>query len=184
MSRGDDVLTYLLGRWVYKEQVRDLAIEAGLSASGTKDEIVVRIIDSGSIGPVDVMSYVPVEGLRDCCETFGLESTGNRDILVDRLSQYVRKSWASAIRRSKNAKRTRPSDGKPELPVIHLSVNIRFWEWAAPSVIAIVIGLVAADVLVPMFGLFGIVISLVVALTLFGAVWLILSRRLDGGQLG
>lgn len=124
MSRGDQVVAYLLQRWLYKEQVQDLAFQHDLPTTGTKDELIDRILKKGRINPVEVLAYVTVEGLRDCCEEFGLESDGTRDILVDRISSYVKRSWSISGPRRRPAtgdskQGTDQRAGPPNLTIIH-----------------------------------------------------------------
>jgi hypothetical protein len=177
MSRGDEVLRYLLGRGLYWDQVQRLAREAGVSASGRKDDIIERIVASHRVKPIDVLSYIEVPVLRACCEEFGLNDSGTRDVLVDRLSNYMRMSWAASLRQPGRSKRDSSDTDESTPSVVHIWVLGGFWEWAAPSIIAIVIGLVASGYLIPALGgAIGIIVSVVLAIGLFGVVHLALRR--------
>ncbi len=177
MSRGDEVLRYLLGRGLYWDQVQGLARQVGLPPLGRKDDVIERIVASRHIKPIDVLAYVQVPELRECCAAFGLDDSGVRDVLVDRLSNYMLASWAASLRRPGRSKQDSSDSDHSTPTVVHIWIRGGFWEWAAPSLIAIVIGLVAGGYLIPALGdAIGLVVSVVLAIGLFGSVHFALRR--------
>ncbi|MGP8075649.1 MAG: hypothetical protein ACLP8Y_02790 [Thermoplasmata archaeon] len=110
------LISDILDRYLYKEDVQQLARERGLSASGSKDEIIDGLVDSGRFDPADAVAYLNVRQLRRLCREYRLPEEGDRTQLVETVLEAI---WdelepPSAARRPRRKKA--PATAKPSEP--------------------------------------------------------------------
>jgi hypothetical protein len=83
------LLKLILDRYLYKENVQDLADELGVAVSGTKGEIISRVIDDEGFDPADALSYLDKWQFRDLCDELDISDRGTRDELFGRVLKRI-----------------------------------------------------------------------------------------------
>lgn len=166
----------LLNNYLSKEDVQQLARDRGLPTGRTKGDLIELLI-SRHLDPVEALEFLNVTALRDLCREFGLDRSGDRGTLVDRLVAAIESEthgWNPSPFRLPPTRdpedKSRPKDGV----VLHL-------ESAGPwTVMGIVATAIVAGVLVLAVGLLGttdgVVASVAVAICL-GIILLRTSHR-------
>lgn len=84
-----DLLTHILARYLYKEDVQDIARSLGFPTSGSKDEIVDQIASCSWFRPEEALEFLNVRELRQLCRELRLSSTGTRDELFERVLDAI-----------------------------------------------------------------------------------------------
>lgn len=80
----------LLAHYLYKDQVQDAARQADVSSSGTKDELIERLLRAESFDGRSLLKYLDKDQLRVACEEAGLPAGGFlRSTLEERLSAAI-----------------------------------------------------------------------------------------------
>jgi hypothetical protein len=79
----------MLERSLYAWQVRGLLDELGDDTSGTKDEIVNRVLDNPHFERQQILRYLSVRELRLYCRQRGFESEGGREDLIRHLEDAL-----------------------------------------------------------------------------------------------
>lgn len=72
-----------LRKYLTKEDVKDLASEFDFKQSGTKNELIDRIIADPDFELDDITTALYKEDVQDICEDLGLKVTGTKDDLWD-----------------------------------------------------------------------------------------------------
>jgi len=70
-----------------KEDLQSILEHYGLVMSGTKDELIERIINS-KIPPTELLNYYAVEILRDYCKHVGIQSSGVKNLVITNIIQF------------------------------------------------------------------------------------------------
>jgi hypothetical protein len=83
------LLAFILSRYLYKEDVQDLLDELGQPITGSKDEIVLRLIRSRGFDPGDALSFLRRDDLEEICEEIGLAGEGSRATLLRRVEAAI-----------------------------------------------------------------------------------------------
>jgi hypothetical protein len=104
----------ILDRYLYKENVQDLARERGLPTSWHKDEIIEALLNSGRFAPAEALEYLNVREFRRLCREYRLDSTGSRDELFTRVLDAV---WKEERQSTPTRDPSRdPRESRPNLP--------------------------------------------------------------------
>ena len=85
MSLAEDILQ----RYLYKENVQELARDRGLPATGPKDEIIATLLESGRFLPAEALAYLNKTELRNLCREYLLPTDGDRDVLFQRVLDAI-----------------------------------------------------------------------------------------------
>jgi uncharacterized membrane protein YraQ (UPF0718 family) len=137
----------VLFRYLYKEDIEDLARERGLSVTGTKEELVNELLWSDRFDPDDALAFLNLSELRRLCREYRLPSAGNRDTLLDHIHDAIEQDRQSVVRRSvsnesrgSNSTRTHPDTTGPWtiVGVVAAAIVSAFLYWSTA-----VIGLAA-----------------------------------------
>ncbi len=110
----EDILQFILDRYLYKDQVQDMGDELGLPVSGTKEDLIARILGEDDFTPEMAMEYVDKEGLKDLCEILELRTTGTREDLEGRVLNFIETMEESE--EAKSTQEVRPSAPVPASP--------------------------------------------------------------------
>ena len=70
-----------MDKYLYKEDVQDLAASYGLKVSGNKDEIIKRVLNCENFELEDITSCLYKEDVQDICRDLGLSPSGSKDDL-------------------------------------------------------------------------------------------------------
>ncbi len=82
-------LEYILGRFLYKEDLQDICKELELPVSGAKDDLIERVLSDEDFHPGMALSYVDKEGLKALAEDFDLRTGGTREDLERRILEAI-----------------------------------------------------------------------------------------------
>lgn len=104
MSRRE-LVQRILDHYLSKEDVQELADDLGLDVSGTKDDVVRRVVECDDFDPVEAIPYLNRGQLRDLCGEIGLDDSGTLDALIDRVLQKIQGEGPAAAAQG----RPRPS---------------------------------------------------------------------------
>jgi hypothetical protein len=160
------ILDVLLNDYLSKEDVQQLARDRGLPAGRTKGDLI-DLLHSRHLDPAEALAFLNVTALRDLCREFGLDRSGDRDALFNRLLAAVRAESAWGLERQlPSPVLSSAGDGEPARDGKVLDT-----ESAGPwTVVGVIVTAVVAGVLVlgtSKLGTFwGIVLSVVVAVVL------------------
>lgn len=165
---GVGLIEDVLYRYLYKEDVQEIARSYGLSSSGTKEEIIDEILWSERFDPSDALQYLSVSELRQLCREYRLPATGDRDALLEHAYEAIEQDRPPIVRRS--VRRNRDSDGgerrHPEST----------GPWAVASIVAALIGGAIVYAIASIYGvILGAVVSIVIGLGF--AVGLVLTSH-------
>jgi hypothetical protein len=83
------LLRSILVRYLYKEDVQDLLDELGLPVSGSKSDLVGRLMRSRDFDPGDALSFLRKEELGDLCYELGMPVSGSRSDLIRRVESVL-----------------------------------------------------------------------------------------------
>ncbi|HZY92564.1 MAG TPA: hypothetical protein VFG07_07345 [Thermoplasmata archaeon] len=81
MSLAYDVLD----RYLYKEDVQQLARDRGLPTNRPKDELIATLLGSGRFVPAEALRYLNKRELRQICREYLLPDEGGREVLFRRV---------------------------------------------------------------------------------------------------
>lgn len=85
-SSSGRIIDLVLGRYLYKEDVQQLLEEMDLPSSGTKDELIDRLVQDSRFDPKKALAFIDRPGLSSLCEELGLPTGGFlRGSLEDRV---------------------------------------------------------------------------------------------------
>jgi hypothetical protein len=83
------ILEVILNGYLSKEDIQQLARDRGLPTGRSKGELIDLLL-SRHLDPAEPLSFLNVRALRDLCREFGLERTGDRDVITDRVLAAIR----------------------------------------------------------------------------------------------
>ena len=75
----------ILERFLYKEDVQQLARDRGLPTNRPKDELVALLLRSGRFVPAEALRYLNKRELRQICQEYLLPDDGDREVLFRRV---------------------------------------------------------------------------------------------------
>ena len=81
MSLAYDVLD----RYLYKEDVQQLARDRGLPTNRPKDELIASLLGSGRFVPAEALRYLNKRELRRICQEYLFPDDGDREVLFQRV---------------------------------------------------------------------------------------------------
>jgi hypothetical protein len=85
-SASQGIIDLVLGSYLYKEDVQQLLEDLDLPTSGSKEDLIVRLVRESNFDPREALKFVDREGLEDLCEKLGLPTGGIfRGSLEDRI---------------------------------------------------------------------------------------------------
>ena len=90
-----EILEFILGRYLYKEDIQDLLEDLGLAVSGSKDELIERLMKDDDFDPSEAVAYLDKEQLKDLCEELELSSRGTREELFGRVLKVIEEEKAA-----------------------------------------------------------------------------------------
>jgi hypothetical protein len=96
-----DILTHILTRYLYKEDVQEIARSLGIPTSGSKDEIVDQIVSRSWFKPEEALEFLNAHELRELCRELRLSTAGHRDELFERVLEAIYDEWPQRFRRPK-----------------------------------------------------------------------------------
>ena len=76
-----------VGRYFYKEDLQDICKKEELTSSGSKDNLIERLIRDGGYSAQDFIDWMNIEDLKNVCKDLELPLSGNRNDLVQRVIQ-------------------------------------------------------------------------------------------------
>jgi len=83
---GDEgLISIILDKCFYKEDLQDILQDMNLTVSGNKDDLIDRIIESNRVDIPNLIEIMDKDGLIYMCEMFGLDTTGNKLELKKRI---------------------------------------------------------------------------------------------------
>lgn len=82
-------LQKFMDKYLNKEEIKDLASEFDFKQSGTKKELIDRIISDPDFKLDDITSVLYKENVQDICEDLGLKVTGTKDDLWDSIVEKL-----------------------------------------------------------------------------------------------
>lgn len=85
---------YILRHYIYKEDVQAICENLGLPVSGSKEDLIRRLVTRSPFDLGMALEYVDKEALKDICKDLGLRASGTREELEVRILQ----SRASRLR--------------------------------------------------------------------------------------
>ena len=97
-----DILDLILSRYLYKEDVQDIARNLNFPVSGTKDELIDKILSFEAFDPEIALAYLSKEQLRDLCDEIELSDKGTRDELFDRVLRRIEEGSSKANNQPSN----------------------------------------------------------------------------------
>lgn len=160
---GQTILEVILNGYLSKEDVQRLARDRGLPTGRNKGELIDLLL-SRYLDPAEPVEFLRVRALRDLCREFGLERTGDRDVLTNRILAAIREETPQWSRRPVPLP-TAPSDDDEDettetLPVRSESAG----PWAVASILTTVLAAGLYAVVASEHGLaWGVVASILVA---------------------
>jgi hypothetical protein len=80
-----------LKKFFYKDTLQDIAIDYGLSDSGTKDQIIDRILDNVDLEDI-LDEYLYKDDLKDICYDLGLPVSGTKWELITSIVEKIEES--------------------------------------------------------------------------------------------
>lgn len=86
---GVEFFEVLLDKYFYKEDLQIMLDSINLPRSGTKDELIERIIESGEADVQDILGILNKDVLVEICEIIDLETKGTKDQLKKRILDEV-----------------------------------------------------------------------------------------------
>ncbi|MCI4345760.1 MAG: SAP domain-containing protein [Thermoplasmata archaeon] len=75
----------LLDRYLYKEDLQQLARDRGLPTNRSKDDLIRLLLGSGRFVPAEALRYLNRRELRRICQEYLLPDEGTREILFQRV---------------------------------------------------------------------------------------------------
>ena len=96
----------LLDKYFYKEEIQNALEEIGVSFSGTKDELVDRLVKgwaSHNRKNPDLLDFLSKQTLSEFAKDYGLDSSGSRSALVGRINKASLITVTSKVSRPKLA---------------------------------------------------------------------------------
>jgi len=86
-DRRDDPSSpaYILGHYLYKEDVQSICEEFDLPTSGTKEDLIERVLTRSGFELGMALGYVDKEGLKELSEELNLRTSGTREDLEVRI---------------------------------------------------------------------------------------------------
>jgi uncharacterized membrane protein (GlpM family) len=94
----------ILDRFLYKEDVQQLARDRGLPTNRPKDELIALLLQSGRFVPAEALRYLNKRELRQLCQEYLLPDDGDREVLFRRVLAAIFAGERSA-----------PPDGEPSV---------------------------------------------------------------------
>ncbi len=85
----EDIVQFILNRYLYKEDVQSLCEELDVPVSGTKEDLIDRLLNEDTFSADMALGYIDKEGLKDLCDILELRTSGTRDELERRVSGYL-----------------------------------------------------------------------------------------------
>src|SRR2546422_1840232 len=82
-------LEYILGRYLYKEDLQEICDELELPVSGSKDDLIERVLDDDDFHPEMALPYIDKEGLKSLAEELELRTGGTREDLEKRILDSI-----------------------------------------------------------------------------------------------
>jgi hypothetical protein len=105
-GEGNLGLEYILGRYLYKEDLQEICEELELTVSGSKDDLIERVLSDDDFNPEMALSYIDKDGLKSLAEELELRTGGTREDLERRILDTI--TPESAVREA-----TRPAPPHP-----------------------------------------------------------------------
>jgi hypothetical protein len=75
----------ILDRYLYKEDVQQLARDRGLPTNRPKDELIALLLASGRFVPAEALRYLNKREFRRICQEYLLPDDGDREVLFQRV---------------------------------------------------------------------------------------------------
>ncbi len=85
----ETALATLLDTFYYKEDLQSLLEDADLPVSGTKDELIDRLLEEADYSPEEFLNYHYKDDLKEMCDDLDLPVSGSKAELVDRLMGFL-----------------------------------------------------------------------------------------------
>ncbi|MEE9173628.1 MAG: SAP domain-containing protein [Thermoplasmata archaeon] len=85
----ETALATLLNTFFLKDDLQSLLEDANLPVSGTKDELIDRLLEEADYSPEELLNYHYKDDLKEFCEDLDLPVSGRKDELVDRLIEFL-----------------------------------------------------------------------------------------------
>ena len=82
-----------VGKYFHDKDLQDICEREGLSSSGTKEDLIRRLIHNGGYSIQDFIEWMSLEDLKDICRSLDLPLNGTRDDLVDRIMDKYFGIW-------------------------------------------------------------------------------------------
>jgi hypothetical protein len=142
----------VLFRYLYKEDIEELARERGLPVTGTKEELVDELLWSDRFDPDDALAYLNLSELRRLCREYRLPSGGNRNTLLGHIHDAIEQDRQPVVRRNVRGNGRAPSTTRPHpdstgpwavAGIVTFAVVAAFSYWATASLGLIVGGVVS-----------------------------------------
>jgi hypothetical protein len=70
------ILDLILGNYLYKEDVQQLLEDLDLATSGSKEDLIARLLRETKFDPREALKFLNREGLEDLCKQLGLPTGG------------------------------------------------------------------------------------------------------------
>ena len=90
LVRQDSIIDGIFTRFLYKEDVQELLDDLDLPVSGTKDELISRLLEHEDFDPEEALAYLDKEQFVALCDELDLPSRGTRDDLFKRVLEAIR----------------------------------------------------------------------------------------------
>lgn len=124
-EKGEPVLLLLLGRYLYKEDLQDLLENLDEPVSGSKDDLIGRLIGNEDFDAAEALAFLDKDQLKRLCEEADLPSKGTRDELFERALDAIEEEQA-------NESAALPVGGKPD-PAVRTDVSTSVRVQAPPT---------------------------------------------------
>lgn len=89
MPRQEPTIEIVLNSYLYKEDIQQLLAEIEEPVTGTKEELIVRLLRSEDFDESEAVAFLDKSQLQQLCEELELSTQGRRDELFGRVLNAI-----------------------------------------------------------------------------------------------